>query len=136
MKKLYILFFWVAVFSLVLVCPAFAEDAQPADEIWTKLADKASKVGVLLQRSGFYIAGIGLIFFSFMAIFNKISWKNLAYIMLSCLILSVIVGLVNYFSVRGGDQNPELEYTTFNGPNGKVEFTGGITPSGGTEPGF
>ena len=130
MKKIGVLCFWVAILCVVMVSPAFA-DAASGDAIWDKLAGKASTIGVGLQKSGFIIGGIGLIFFSFMAIFNKISWKNLAYIMLSCFVLSAMVALVNYFSVKGAVNT--ATYTEFNGPDGDVSFKGGVAPAGGTQ---
>lgn len=125
----------------MLVCftfisPAFAA-ASGGDEIWTKLAGKASIIGKGLQRSGFIIGGIGLIFFSFMAIFNKISWKNLAYIMLSCFVLSFMVALINWFSeIKDGELNPDIENVSFkgNGASESVTFKGGTGPSQGTNP--
>lgn len=119
----------VCAFCVLGISPAIAAD----DEIWTKLASKASLIGGGLQRSGFIIAGLGLIVFSFMAIFNKISWKNLAYIMLSCFVLTAMVALVNYFS-QDTKGNPAPDYKTFNGPNGNVSFEGGVAPAGGTPP--
>ena len=138
MKKVCGLCFLVIIFSVMFVCPALADPsastATSGDEIWTKLADKASLIGFGLKKSGYIIAGIGLIFFSFMAVFNKISWKNLAYIMLSCFVLSVMVGLINYFSTK--DANPEYSSeTTFNGPDGNTSFKGGVPAAGGTNPG-
>lgn len=131
MKKIGIFCFLVAICCIVFVSPAFADPAS-GDVIWDKLAGKASKIGGGLQRSGFIIGGIGLIFFSFMAIFNKISWKNLAYIMLSCFVLSAMVALVNYFSAADPGQVSE-SYTNFNGPDGNVSFKGGVAPAGGTQ---
>jgi len=132
MKKFGLLLVLVIFCCLLSVNPAFADEA---GVIWDKLAGKASKVGVGLQQSGFLIGGIGLIFFSFMAIFNKISWKTLAYIMLSCFVLSAMVGLVNYFSETDKNKANSSVYTYFNGPDGNVTFQGGISPAGGTKPG-
>lgn len=130
MKKFGLLLILVIFCGLLGVNPAFADDA---GVIWDKLASKASFVGGGLQKTGFVIAGIGLIFFSFMAIFNKISWKNLAYIMLSCFVLSAMVALINYFSSSGKVE--VADYNSFNGPDGNVTFQGGISPAGGTKPG-
>lgn len=127
MRNIYLLLL-VCVFCVLGVSPSFAAD----DEIWTKLADKASLIGGGLQRSGFIIAGLGLIVFSFMAIFNKISWKNLAYIMVSCFVLTAMVALINYFSTT--QSNPAPNYSSFNGPDGSTSFKGGVAPAGGTPP--
>lgn len=133
MKKVYNICSLITLFSLIWICPAFA-DGPASDEIWTKLAGKATIVGSGLQRSGFIIGGLGLVFFSFLAIFNKISWKNLAYIMLSCFVLSGMVGLINYFS-KTEDVAWNMKESTFNGPDGNTTFEGGVVPSGGTNPG-
>ncbi len=132
MKRLSLFCFFVAFCCVAFVSPAFA-DPSSGDAIWTKLADKASLIGGGLQQSGFLIGGIGLIFFSFMAIFNKISWKTLAYIMLSCFVLSAMVGLVNYFSTADKSKASSAVYTKFNGPDGEVSFKGGVAPAGGTQ---
>lgn len=131
MKKIGILCFLIAICCIAFVSPAFA-DAASGDVIWDKLAGKASTIGVGLQKSGYIIGGIGLIFFSFMAIFNKISWKNLAYIMLSCFVLSAMVALVNYFSAADPSSVSD-SYSDFNGPDGNVSFTGGVAPAKGTQ---
>lgn len=89
-KRILVLLFAIFVVSI--------SDAYADSDIFTSLAEKASTIGKGLRSSGYMIAGIGLIVFSFMAIFNKISWKNLAYIMLSCFLLSVMFGVVNYIS--------------------------------------
>ena len=130
MKKLSVLFFMVLLLSVLFVNPAFAEDG---DAIWGKLAEKAAFVGRGLRSSGYFIAGIGLIFFSFMAIFNKISWKNLAYIMLSCFVLTAMVGLINYFAKADGnaDISDKFEGT---GADGNVTFEQGVPGAGGTQP--
>ncbi|MBR1601612.1 MAG: hypothetical protein IJ677_08570 [Alphaproteobacteria bacterium] len=131
MKKFGILCFVIAIYCVAFISPAFAAPSG-GDEIWTKLADKASSIGVGLQSSGFIIGGIGLVFFSFMAIFNKISWKNLAYIMLSCFVLSAMVAIVNYFSFSDEKKVKIAVYNKFNGPDGEVSFKGGVAPAGGT----
>ena len=134
-KEICWLFFLVTVFLLAVTSPVFAQQAQSSgDEIWTKLAKKAAKIGHGLQHSGFIIGGMGLIFFSFMAIFNKISWKNLAYIMLSCFVLSAMVALINYFS-KTTEVEESISERTFNDPgDSKIKFEGGVTEAGGTPP--
>ena len=97
---------------LILLFAIFAasiSDAAADVDIFSKLAEKAETIGLGLRSSGYIIAGIGLIVFSFMAIFNKVSWKNLAYIMLSCFILSAMFGVINYFADGKADL-PELSY--------------------------
>lgn len=100
----------VVFLSALLLFPDFAlAAASENDPIWGKLAGKAGVVGNGLRSAGFIIAGLGLVFFSFMAIFNKLSWKNLAYIMLSCFVLSAMWGLVTYF--RKTDQQSNGQFT-------------------------
>ncbi len=129
MKKNLYLLLLICAFCVLGTSPALADD-----EIWTKLADKASLIGAGLQRSGFIIAGLGLVVFSFMAIFNKISWKNLAYIMVSCFVLSGMVGLINYFSKKGDSHQWSMNDRAFSGPDASTSFKGGVAPAGGTAP--
>lgn len=89
-------------------------------DIWSDLAAKAGKVGGGLTSSGFIIAGLGLIVFSFMAIFNKIKWSTLAYIMLSTFVLSAMTWLVSSAQdggsfawiggFNGGGGSPDIEF--------------------------
>ena len=63
-------------------------------DIWDSLSGKADEIGKGLSNIGYIIAGFGLIAFSVAAIFNKISWKTLAYIMISCFILGITTMVV------------------------------------------
>lgn len=93
-------------------------------DIWTDLATKAGKVGGGLAGSGYIIAGLGLITFSFMAIFNKIKWSTLAYIMLSTFILSAMTWLVS--SAQDGGSFAWIG--GFNGSGGSpdIDFSGDL----------
>ena len=91
--------------------------AAPDGAIFKQLADKAQNIGIGLRDAGFIIAGMGLIVFSFMAIFNKISWKTLAYIMLSCFILSLMCAVINYIG-HGSAHAPALSYDVHRGSVG------------------
>lgn len=102
---------WVLV---ALAMPAYADETSQAADIFDKLADRAGVIGGGLRNSGYLIAGFGLIVFSFMAIFNKISWKNFAYIAFSCFLLSVMAAVINYIS-SGGTQAPTLSFEDHNG---------------------
>ena len=77
--------------TLTLISDAYAG---AAGDIFDKLAMKAGVVGSGLRRSGFAIAGLGMIMFTFLAIFNKIQWKHLAYIMFSTAVLSGMIALI------------------------------------------
>ena len=69
------------------------------------------------------VAGIGLLAFAVAAIFNKISWKTLAYIMMSTFILSLLAShaISNY--VQKG-------FAVVNKGNG---VSGSATPAGNTQ---
>lgn len=101
MKK-FLLFFITFTVTLGLFTADFAMAAGGSGDIFTDLAGKASNLGSGLQQVGFIIAGFGLIVFSFMAIFNKISWKHLAYIMLSCFVLTAMVAIIGEISDNKG----------------------------------
>ncbi len=95
-------------FMVVGIAPdAFAGEET---EIFDQLAARATAVGVGLRDSGFIIAAFGLVFFSFMAIFNKISWKTLAYIMLSCFVLSTMFWYVMWVAEGSKGGVPDLQY--------------------------
>ena len=100
------LFIWVFFCLFFSMSDAFAI----GDEIFDSLAKKAKIVGDGLGQTGFFIAGFGLIVFSFMALFNKISWKTLAYIMLSTFILSVMTMIIDFVSDGAPSQN--LSYSS------------------------
>lgn len=134
MKNIVCFLFLITVFLVLQITPVFAAPSGD-DAIWTKLAGKAARIGGGLRQSGYIIAGFGLIFFSFMAIFNKISWKNLAYIMLSCFVLTAMVGLINYFSRADGNAEISDKFQG-NGIGSKDTITidGGVPKAGGTQP--
>ena len=72
-------------------------------DIFGELARRAEFIGGGLTSVGYVIAAIGLIVFTFMAIFNKLSWKTLAYIMMSCFFLSAMGAIITEVR-KGGDQ--------------------------------
>ncbi|MBQ9271958.1 MAG: hypothetical protein IJ218_06820 [Alphaproteobacteria bacterium] len=112
MKK-NVLLLWVLFFVVLFVPDAFAD-------IFDDLAKKAKFVGTGFGKTGYLVAGFGLIVFSFMAIFNKISWKNLAYIMLSTFILSVMTFIVSEMS-----DGAVSESLSFSGEGSAVSGTSG-----------
>lgn len=108
MKKTF-LFLFVSFVLMGISGDAFAGNA---DVIFDNLAEKAGTIGKGLRDSGFLIAGFGLIVFSFMAIFNKISWKMLAYIMFSTFVLSTMIGAISYISNgQSGNPFPDIQST-------------------------
>lgn len=103
-------------FLATLLIALFAASGAYADgggDIFGKLADKAWTVGSGLRDAGFIIAGLGLVVFAFMAIFNKISWKTLAYIMMSTFILTAMIAAINYVS----DGKAQISQPEFSGPS-------------------
>lgn len=82
-----------------------AGGAGNAGAIFSDLAEKARRIGMGMRDAGFLIAGFGLIVFSFLAIFNKISWKMLAYIMMSTFILSSMLSIIEY--AKAGKSIPD-----------------------------
>jgi len=133
LKKIYEMLF----FAVIMLLPrlAFAEGetgggAEGGDaDIWGTLAEKAQTVGEGLADAGYMIAGLGLVVFSFMAIFNKIKWSTLAYIMTSVFVLSAMTFVIRSvqkdgdFDWIGGDGN--LSYDR------KYAITENGTPSTG-----
>ena len=96
---------WINFGLLLLGVILFSNNAHAATagDIFDQLANRAGTLGAGLKQSGYIIAAFGLIVFSFMAIFNKISWKNLAYIMMSCFILTFMVSVINYIASANAD---------------------------------
>lgn len=100
-------------YSLFLAVFLFTNNAfaEGAGEVFTKLAETAGSIGMGLRNAGFLIAGFGLIVFSFMAIFNKISWKTLAYIMLCTFILSTMIGIIGYIKKGERSNSSNLNFS-------------------------
>ena len=109
MKIMYGIKFSFLIFASMFI--SSAAQAAEAGEIFDQLAARAQNLGGGLRDVGYIIAAFGLIVFSFMAIFNKISWKNLAYIMMSCFVLSFMAMLINEIG-GGSNQAPNLSFDT------------------------
>lgn len=65
-----------------------------------------------VRKIVYVIAGFGLIMFAVLAIFNKISFKHLAYIMIGLSLLAVMMPFINYFS-GANLQDQEYSYGNF-----------------------
>ena len=65
-----------------------------------------------VRKIVYIIAGFGLVMFSFLAIFNKISFKHLSYIMISLTLLALMMPFIEYFSGYKMEDN-ELNYDNF-----------------------
>ncbi len=63
------------------------------NKIYTTLVD--------LRKIVYVIAGFGLVMFAVLAIFNKVSYKHLGYIMVSLCLLSLMFPFLEYFSGDG-----------------------------------
>ncbi len=69
-----------------------------ADNIFQIISNKMISTVIDIRRIVYVIAGFGLIMFTTLAIFNKISFKHLAYIMIGLSLLAVMMPFINYFS--------------------------------------
>lgn len=122
--KFGVFIFIFAVFSIITCQPAYAADAN--SDVFAKLSILGGTLGVGLARVGYLIAGVGLIAFSVAAIFNKISWKTLAYIMMSTFILTMLLsGAIYKFLGAGAEYG--VGNTTFNGVSGSTETGQDVT---------
>ncbi len=79
----------------VLLLPA---SAMAADNIFQVISQKMMTTVIDVRRIVYVIAGFGLIMFTTLAIFNKISFKHLAYIMIGLSLLAVMMPFINYFA--------------------------------------
>lgn len=81
--------------TLLVLLP---ETAWAAEDIFHIIGSKLISTAEDVRRIVYVIAGFGLIMFTTMAIFNKISFKHLAYICISLFLLSVMMPFISYFS--------------------------------------
>lgn len=84
--------------AVLLLTPSMAW----ADDVFGTVASKAGEIGTGLKEVGYVIAGLGLVAFSVAAIFNKISWKTLAYIMMSTFFLTAMTAIVSWIKAAPG----------------------------------
>ena len=69
--------------------------------IFAILKAKIYSTLVDLRKIVYVIAGFGLVMFAVLAIFNKVSYKHLGYIMISLCLLSLMFPFLEYFSGQG-----------------------------------
>lgn len=112
MKQCLFGLFLSVVLLILFVSPVWAADA---DVVFDTLADRAGTVGAGLRKSGYLIAGFGLIMFAVLAIFNKVSWKTFGYIAMSCFVLSIMAAVINYISAGGAQSAPAIKFDDSNG---------------------
>lgn len=97
-KKYNIFFFMVFVLFFASISEAYADD------VFDKLKGLGDAMGTGLAKFGYMVAGLGLLAFSVAAIFNKVSWKTLAYIMMSTFIITLLLkGYIHDYLRVGGD---------------------------------
>lgn len=124
------LFLFVATIAFLAVCP---QDVWAAEgSVFEKVRDKAASSLKDIKLVVYILAGFGLIGFSFMAIFNKISWKWFANIAISLFLLSVMGLFIDDFTGTS-KHSTLLDYGNYLSGDGSVEGTGG-TIGGGQVP--
>lgn len=107
--------FLLSVFAFILVSVSEAHA-----DVFDKLSSLGESLGVGLAKSGYLIAGLGLIAFAVAAIFNKVSWKTLAYIMMSTFILTALLSGIIYKSLQINGSFESLGGVSFNGVGGST----------------
>lgn len=107
----------------VLLLPA---SAMAADNIFQVISQKMMTTVIDVRRIVYVIAGFGLIMFTTLAIFNKISFKHLAYIMIGLSLLAVMMPFINYFA---GVNLEDTEFSYGNYLNGGSAIQGSDIPN-------
>lgn len=107
----------------VLLLPA---SAMAADNIFQEISRKMMTTVIDVRRIVYVIAGFGLIMFTTLAIFNKISFKHLAYIMIGLSLLAVMMPFINYFA---GVNLEDTEFSYGNYLNGGSAIVGSDIPN-------
>lgn len=103
-----ILTFFLLIAVVLVPSTVYAADGNVFTIIFNKMITTLQDV----RRLVYAIAGFGLVMFAVLAIFNKISFKHLAYIMIGLSLLAVMMPFINYFS--GADiQDSEYNYGNF-----------------------
>lgn len=82
--------------GLIIFSPVSAFAA--SGDIFTIISNKMITTIQDVRKIVYVIAGFGLIMFAVLAVFNKISFKHLSYIMIGLSLLSVMMPFINYFS--------------------------------------
>ena len=126
------LFLFIATIAFLAVCP---QDVWAAEgSVFEKVRDKAASSLKDIKLVVYILAGFGLIGFSFMAIFNKISWKWFANIAISLFLLSVMGLFIDDFTGTS-KHSTLLDYGNYLSGDGSVEGTGGTIGGGSTQGG-
>ena len=93
--------------------------------IFSSIADKADNVAGGLKNAGYIIAGLGLIGFAVAAMFNKISWKTLAYIMMSTFFLTLITAIITWTQAKPNINATLVEESGAYNAGASAEVSGG-----------
>ena len=106
-KKLSLIFMLSLLLCIITVADAYAANIFETvkDKVYTTLLD--------LRAIIYLVGGIGLICFTFAAIFGKISFKHLATISFSLFLVSAMGLFISYFTGDGTAQSklPYKDYT-------------------------
>lgn len=94
--------------AILVPTAAFAADGNVFNIISSKMIRTLQDV----RKIVYVIAGFGLIMFAVLAIFNKISFKHLAYIIIGLSLLAVMMPFINYFS-GANLEDSEYNYGNF-----------------------
>ena len=120
------LFLFVATIAFLAVCP---QDVWAAEgSVFEKVRDKAASSLKDIKLVVYILAGFGLIGFSFMAIFNKISWKWFANIAISLFLLSVMGLFIDDFTGTS-KHSTLLDYGNYLNENEESSYSPEIPPS-------
>ncbi len=125
------LFLFVAIIAFLAVCP---QDVWAAEgSVFEKVRNKAASSLKDIKLVVYILAGFGLIGFSFMAIFNKISWKWFANIAISLFLLSVMGLFIDDFT--GTSKHADmLDFGNYLSGDGSMDGTGGDIGGGSVPP--
>ena len=129
MKK--IIEFLKAGLLVLLVIAMMPQVSYAADgDIFTILESKIYSTLMDLREIVYVIAGFGLVMFAVMAIFNKISYKHLSYIMIGLSLLSLMFPFIEYFSgytTEALHQQRELTFKSYLDPSVSIQRVQGTS---------
>ncbi len=128
--------FLMTLFCLLVVSfEAFAQEADIFDTLQYKLYTTLKD----LREIVYVVSGFGLVMFAVAAIFNKISYKHLGYIMIGLSLLSLMFPFLEYFSGYALESEAETQLTFDNFLTTKPYSAGtavGTNPSDITDPNY
>ena len=87
----------LAAFCYVMM-PVAAFAAEDGKDLFTTIQGKLITTLQDLRQIVYVIAGFGLVMFAVLAVFNKISYKHLGYIMIGLSLLALMFPFIEYFS--------------------------------------